>query len=184
MFSQLFDLHVCDLRVKLFAARQIQEAAVFFKLTILQLLILLCISRIVFIAWAQNVLQHHLINLRLKYLRILQDSESIFLGDFSLGLFEQVSNHISDIVSMVADLRVLGGLNAYKWRIVDHGDFAEDLSFARARPTMDKNVRWAHRFADFTINLSHTVLIPDSLCDDPLGFFLADDVLVELGNQL
>lgn len=85
---------------------------------------------------------------------------------------------------MVANFSVFGGFDSNEWRIVNFADSPEDFSFARPRSAVHKDVTGSHGLLDLGVDLSHSVLVSDCLCNHSFSFSLRNDVFVQLTNQL
>ncbi len=84
---------------------------------------------------------------------------------------------------MVANLCVFGGLDPDKRSIVNFTDSPENFCFARAGPSMHKDVTRSHRLLNVSVNLPHPVFVSYCLSDNPFCFSLRNDVFVQLTHQ-
>lgn len=84
---------------------------------------------------------------------------------------------------MEPDLSIFCRLNSDKRSVVNFRDPSEYLSLAWPRFTMNQDVRGTHRLPYFTINFTHSVLVADSLRNDPFGFLLWYYMFIESRNK-
>ena len=100
------------------------------------------------------------------------------------GDLGQIADHRLDVAAMVADLGVLGRLDLEERRPDELGEPTGDLGFADAGRADHDDVLRRHVLAKLGRELLPPPAIADGDRDRPLGRILADDVLVELDDDL
>ena len=109
---------------------------------------------------------------------------SSLLADQADGVLDQVADHALDVAAVVADLGVLGGLDLDERGAGELGQAAGDLGLADAGGADHEDVLGRDLLAQVVGELLPPPAIADGDGDGPLGVGLADDVAVELGDDL
>ena len=100
------------------------------------------------------------------------------------GVLDQLADHALDVAAVVADLGVLGGLDLDERRAGERGQPAGDLGLADAGGADHEDVLGRDLLAHVVVELLPPPAVANGDGDGPLGVVLADDVAVELGNDL
>ena len=101
-----------------------------------------------------------------------------------LPAFDQVADQALDVAAVVADLGVLGRLGLDERRADQHGQPAGDLGLADAGRADQHDVLGRDLPAQLVGKLPAPPAVPQRDRHGPLGVGLADDVAVELGDDL
>ncbi len=96
----------------------------------------------------------------------------------------QVADDLVDVAADIADLGELGGLDLDEGRAGELGEAARDLRLADAGRADHQNVLGQHLLAHIAFELLTAPAVAERDGDGALGVALADDVAVELGNDL
>ena len=112
------------------------------------------------------------------------DALQLLLAHQADGVFDQLADHALDVAAVVADFGVLGGLDLDERRAGERGQPAGDLGFADAGRADHEDVLGRDLVAHLAVELLPPPAIADGDRDGPLGVVLADDVAVELGDDL
>ncbi len=100
------------------------------------------------------------------------------------GVFDQLADHAFDVAAVVADFGVFRGLDFDERRTGERGEPAGDFGFADAGRADHENVLGR----DFVAHVAFEPLPPPAVAnrdrDGPFGVVLADDVAIELGDDL
>ena len=98
--------------------------------------------------------------------------------------FDQVAHHRLDVAADVADLGVFGRFDFDERRAGERRQPARDLGLADAGRTDHQNVLRRDFVAQILARAGAPVAVAQRDRDRALGLALADDVLVELGDDL
>ena len=97
---------------------------------------------------------------------------------------EQVAHDLVDVAADIADLGEFGGLDLDEGRAGELGEAARDLRLADAGRADHQDVLGQHLLAHLLVELLAPPAIAQGDGDGALGVALADDVAVELGDDL
>ncbi len=114
----------------------------------------------------------------------LGDFVELFLADHINGGFDQVAHHGLDIAADVADFGVLGGFDLRKRTAGQAREAAGDFRFADAGGADHQDVFGEDFFGHFGSELLAADTVAQSNGDGALGGGLADNVFVELDDDL
>ena len=98
--------------------------------------------------------------------------------------FEQVADDLIDVAADIADLGELGRLDLDEGRAGELGQAARDLGLADAGRPDHQDVLGQHLLAQLVVELLAAPAVAERDGDRALGVALADDVAVELGDDL
>jgi len=85
-----------------------------------------------------------IVNFQLQAFAAFEKLFAILILYFCLCFFIKIYYDVGDVVTMVSNFCVLSGLDSDKRRIINLGNFSENLCLARPRFPMHQNVRGAH----------------------------------------
>ena len=111
-------------------------------------------------------------------------SVGLFGLDHADGDFEEVADHGFDIAADVADFGVLGGFDFDEGGLGEVGEAAGDFGFADAGGADHEDVFGDDGLGQGCGELLAAPAVSDGDGDGAFGGGLADDVLVELGDDL
>ena len=97
---------------------------------------------------------------------------------------EQIADDLIDVAADIAHLGEFGGLDLDEWRARELGEAARNLRLADARRADHQDVLRQHLLAHLVIELLAPPAIAQGDGDGALGVALADDVAIELGDDL
>ena len=112
------------------------------------------------------------------------DFVELFFAHHVDGSFDKVADHRFDIAADVADFGVFRGFDFDEWAAGQTREAAGDFGFADAGWADHQNIFGKNVFSDFGRKLLATHAIAQGDCDGTFGGVLADDVFVELGDDL
>ena len=122
---------------------------------------------------------------------LLDPQPRLFLDGFALGgshqqdrCLDQVADQALDVAAIVADLGVLGGLGLHKRCADEYGQPAGDLCLAHPGRADQHDVLGRDLGAEIVRQLPPSPAIAQGNRHGPLGVGLADDVAVQLGDDL
>ena len=115
--------------------------------------------------------------------RFIGDVFEFLFADHFDGDLDQVANHGFDIAAHVADFRELGSLDLQERRVGQLSEAAGDFGFAYARWADHDDVLGDDLFGHFGRELLPAHAIAQGNGDGALRVLLADNVLVELGDN-
>ena len=122
---------------------------------------------------------------------LLNPQPRLFLHGFALGAahqqnrcLDQVANQALDVAAIVADLGVLGGLRLHKRCAHEYGQPAGDFCLAHPGRANQHDVLGRDLGAEIVRQLPPSPPIAQGNRHGPLGVGLADDVAVQLGDDL
>ena len=107
-----------------------------------------------------------------------------FVGDRANCRLHQIADHRFDVAPDVADLRILRCLDLYERRADECGETARDLGLADAGRSDHEDVLRRDLFAQIFPRARPAIAIAQRDRNRSLCLPLADDVLVELGDDL
>ena len=131
--------------------------------------------------WADQGVEHALLRVLLGLCLDLLAPRLARQGDADL---DQVAHDGIDVAADVADLGELGGLHLEEGRAGELGQPARDLGLAAAGRADHQDVLRQHLFLEVAGELLAPPAVPERDGDGALGVLLADDVAVELGDDL
>ena len=97
---------------------------------------------------------------------------------------EQVADDLIDVAADIADLGELGGLDLDEGRAGELGEAPRDLGLADAGRADHQDVLGQDLLAQLLVELLAAPAVAERNGDGALGVALADDVAVELGDDL
>jgi hypothetical protein len=97
---------------------------------------------------------------------------------------DEVAHDLLDVAAHIADLGELGGLDLDEGRLRELGEPTRDLGLADAGRPDHQDVLGGHFLTQLRRELLAAPAVPQRHRDGALGVLLADDVAVELGNDL
>ncbi len=112
------------------------------------------------------------------------DLGTLPLADHADGKIGQVADHALNVAADVADLGVLGGLDLEEGSADQLGEPAGDLGFADAGGPNHDDVLRRDVLSELGRQLLAAPTIADGHRDRALGGVLADDVPIQLGDDL
>ena len=98
--------------------------------------------------------------------------------------FDQVADDLVDVAADIADLGELGRLDLEERRSGELGQAARDLGLADAGRADHQDVLGQHLLAHLAVELLAAPAVAQGDGHGALGVVLADDVAVELGDDL
>ena len=107
----------------------------------------------------------------------------LFFAHHLDGDLDQVANHGFDVASHVADFGELRSFHFQKWRVGELGQPARDFRFAHAGGADHDDVFGNDFFRQVGRELLAAHAIAQSDGDGALGVLLADDMLVQFGDD-
>src|SRR5207344_515828 len=99
------------------------------------------------------------------------------------GGFHQVASDLLDVAADIAHFGELGGLDLEERRVGELGQAAGDLGLAAAGRADHQDILGQHLFAQRFRQLQPAPAVAQRNGDGTLGVLLADDVLVEFGDD-
>ena len=117
-------------------------------------------------------------------LGLVGDVFELFFAHHFDGDLDQVANHGFDIASHVADFGELRSFHFQEWRVGELGQAAGDFGLAHAGGADHDDVLGDDFFRQVRSELLAAHAIAQSDGDGALGVLLADDMLVQLGDDL
>ena len=97
---------------------------------------------------------------------------------------KQIADDLVDVAADIADLGELGRLDLDEGRAGELGQSARDLGLADAGRPDHQDVLGQNLLAQLVVELLPAPAVAERNGDGALGVALADDVAVELGNDL
>jgi len=113
----------------------------------------------------------------------LGDFVEFFFADHVDRGFDQVADHGFDVAADVADLGVLRGFHFYEWAAGETREASRDFRFADAGRTDHQNIFRQDFLGEFGGKFLAANAIAQGHGHGALGGGLADDVLIELGDD-
>ena len=114
----------------------------------------------------------------------LADFVETLLAQHVDGDLDQIANHGFDVAADVADFGELAGLDLQERRVGQLGEAAGELGFADAGGADHEDVLGHHLIGDFGLQLLAADAVAQGNSDGALGIGLADDVFIELADDL
>ena len=132
-------------------------------------------------AGADQRIDHALLGIQL---RLGLDLFSLGVADEPDAGFQQIANDLIDVAADIADLGEFGGLDLDEGRAGKLGEAARDLGLADAGRPDHQDVLGQNLLAQLLVELLPAPAVAERNGDGALGVALADDVAVELGDDL